>query len=147
MADTSRRSFLKRSGAVGAGGAAVGLGVPVRADAQESERATLRYPDRRVGDASALTENTPVDFLYPDERSPCALIKMGRAIPGGAGPDRDIVAYSILCTHMGYPLEYEADARRFKCNCHYSMFDPEQSAARRLARRTSASLKPAARNG
>mgnify|MGYP002336272755 CR=1 FL=1 len=43
------------------------------------------------------------------------------------GPDKDIVAYSTLCTHMGCPVSYDAQARTFKCPCHYSMFDPEKS--------------------
>jgi arsenite oxidase small subunit len=52
-------------------------------------------------------------------------MKMGRRVQGGVGPDGDIVAFSTLCTHMGCPLQYDVQARAFKCGCHYSQFDPE----------------------
>jgi len=41
------------------------------------------------------------------------------------GKDRDIVAFSALCTHMGCPVQYEKG--RFICRCHYSMFDPAKA--------------------
>ncbi|WP_335582884.1 arsenate reductase (azurin) small subunit [Cupriavidus sp. USMAHM13] len=71
--------------------------------------------------------NIPLAFSYPDAASPCAVIKMGAPVPGGAGPDHDVVAYSTLCTHMGCPVAYDAKARTFKCPCHFSIFDPEKS--------------------
>jgi arsenite oxidase small subunit len=54
-------------------------------------------------------------------------VKTGKPVPGGVGPDADIVAYSSLCTHMGCPVNYDAAERIFKCPCHYSMFDAELS--------------------
>jgi arsenite oxidase small subunit len=53
-------------------------------------------------------------------------LKMGAPVPGGVGPDRDIVAYSTMCTHMGCPVAYDAGTKSFKCPCHYSMFDAEK---------------------
>ena len=43
----------------------------------------------------------------------------------GVGPNKDIVAYSTLCTHMGCPVQYESGTKVFKCGCHFSMFDAE----------------------
>ena len=40
-------------------------------------------------------------------------------------PNKDIVAYSTLCTHMGCPVAYESGTKVFKCSCHFSMFDAE----------------------
>ncbi len=48
-----------------------------------------------------------------------------RKVPGGVGPDGDIVAFSTLCTHMGCPVAYDSSAKTFKCPCHFSQFDPE----------------------
>ncbi|MEW5862754.1 MAG: Rieske 2Fe-2S domain-containing protein [Pseudomonadota bacterium] len=48
---------------------------------------------------------------------------MGRPVPGGVGPNRDIVAFGTLCTHMGCPVSYDAAIRTFRCGCHYSVFD------------------------
>ena len=120
----SRRMFFKTSSAAAAG---VAVGVPATAEAAQADagRATLPYPRKRVGAASAMKVNEVVSFTYPDNASPCAMIKMGRRVAGGAGPDGDIVAYSTLCTHMGCPVIYDGQARSFKCNCHFSQFDPE----------------------
>lgn len=121
----SRRMFFKSSTAAAAAGA--GLAAPVVAEAAQVDagRTTLPYPRKVVTTASRLKVNEPVAFTYPDNSSPCALIKMGRKVQGGVGPDSDIVAFSTLCTHMGCPVAYDAQARSFKCGCHYSQFDPE----------------------
>ena len=120
----SRRMFFKTSSAAAAG---VAVAVPATAEAATADagRTTLPYPRKSVGTASAMKVNEVVSFTYPDNASPCALIKMGRRVPGGVGPEGDIVAYSTLCTHMGCPVVYDGVARAFKCGCHYSQFDPE----------------------
>jgi arsenite oxidase small subunit len=120
----SRRMFFKVSGASAAGVAIAAPGLAQAAQA-EAGRTTLPYPRKAVGAASALKVNEPVAFMYPDESSPCAMVRMGRRVQGGVGPDGDIVAFSTLCTHMGCPVAYDAQARSFKCGCHYSQFDPE----------------------
>jgi arsenite oxidase small subunit len=126
----TRRVFLKLSGsgaaaAVGVG--AAGLAGSAQAAQVEAGRTTLPYPRKPVATVAALKENTPVAFVFPDAASPCTLVKMGRAVPGGVGPDKDIVAYSTLCTHMGCPVTYDTGTRTFRCGCHYSVFDAEQS--------------------
>lgn len=124
----SRRDFLKVSGAAaGAGIAGLGLAQPAQASQGEVGRATLPYPSKALVKARALKPNVPVSFQYPDAASPCVMIKMGRPTPGGVGPDQDIVAYSVLCTHMGCQVSYDAETRSFKCPCHYSMFDAEKT--------------------
>jgi len=127
MTDLSRRRFLKASGAAAAAGAALGHSSLV--EAQDSRgpvgATTLPYPREGIAKAGAIKENVPMPFNYPDSASFCQVIKMGRKVPGGVGPDGDIVAYSTQCTHMGCPLSYDKDARTFKCGCHFSIFDPE----------------------
>lgn len=124
----SRRGFLKFSGgmAAGAGVLATGLGEAQAAPA-EVGRATLPYPVKDLGKARALKVNTPVSFSFPDAASPCVAVKMGSPVPGGVGPDKDIVAYSVLCTHMGCQVSYDTQTRAFKCPCHFSIFDAEKS--------------------
>ncbi len=126
----SRRQFLKATG-----GAAAGLSVagnvpgPAQAASPPADlgRTALPFPTRPVARLAQLQVNIPLAFSYPDAASPCAVIKMGAPVPGGAGPDHDVVAYSTLCTHMGCPVAYDAKARTFKCPCHFSIFDPEKS--------------------
>ena len=104
----SRRIFLKSSGgaaaAVGAAGAALLPG---------------------AAEAATPAASTATNLSYPDPSSPCVAIRMGNAVPGGVGPNKDIVAFSTLCTHMGCPVQYEGGTKTFKCNCHFSIFDPE----------------------
>ena len=124
----SRRTFLKLSGgaAASAGVMVAGVGAAQAAPADVG-RATLPYPTNNIALAKNLKANTPVRFNYPDAASPCAVVKMGERVPGGVGPNGDIVAYSTLCTHMGCPVNYNADAREFKCPCHFSTFDPARA--------------------
>jgi arsenite oxidase small subunit len=126
MSDISRRNFLKLGGGVAAGATSLASGNIFAAEAKdETGRTTLPYPRQLVGKAQGLKPGALVSFTYPDEASPCALIKTGQPVPGGVGPDKDIVAYSTLCTHMGCPVMYDEKARTFKCPCHFSIFDPE----------------------
>jgi arsenite oxidase small subunit len=120
----TRRDFLKASGSVAAA-------VPVAAStsaqaAGESGRATLQYPLKAIGRVASMSASQPVAFAYPDAASPCVALKLGAPVPGGVGPDRDIIAYSTMCTHMGCPVAYDAGTKSFKCPCHFSMFDAEK---------------------
>ncbi len=129
MSRLSRRGFIKLGGAgVAAGAASM---APASALARSEERnpgaTTLPYPKKTIGKAKALPKNKAVRFNYPDELSPCAVIRMGHSVPGGVGPNNDIVAYSTLCTHMGCPVSYDPASRDFKCPCHFSVFDSEKA--------------------
>lgn len=124
-----RRFFLKSGGAAASlAGATL---IPIRhADAATpptSSGTTLPYPKKSVGAAKGMPLNQAVSFAYPDDSSPCLAIRMGSPVPGGVGPNGDIVAYSSYCTHMGCPVSYEPGTRTFKCGCHFSIFDPENS--------------------
>lgn len=122
----SRRDFLKLSGATAAISLTTGTASMAHAgEGAAGTNAVLHYPAASVGKAAELKVNTPVSFNYPDKDSPCQLIKMGKPVPGGVGPDQDIVAYSILCPHMGCPTRYDSEMRTFKCGCHFSVFDAE----------------------
>lgn len=127
----SRRIFLKSSGGaaavVGTAGAALLPSSAQAATGAGSTSTTLNYPKRNVGKAGGMPVNQVVSFSYPDPSSPCVALRMGSAVPGGIGPNGDIVAYSTLCTHMGCPVQYDGGTKVFKCNCHFSMFDAENN--------------------
>lgn len=114
----SRRQLLI-AGAAGAA-AAAGIGASL-AEAKEE-----RYPRLRVIQLSKLKKNRPVTFNYPLAKQPNMLLDLGTAVPGGVGPKKSIVAYSILCQHMGCPVAYEGKIREFVCPCHQSRYDPER---------------------
>jgi len=125
MSKMTRRSFLKGSGVV-ATIPIIGASNSALAKEANTSATTLIYPEVGVGNSKELAVNKAVNFQYPDQASPCAMIKMGKPVAGGVGPDGDIVAYSILCTHMGCQVSYSAEARTFKCPCHFSVFDSEK---------------------
>jgi arsenite oxidase small subunit len=116
-AGVSRRALLG-GGAVGA--AAIALS-PAGADA-----AGRRYPSLRVVALSKLRVNRPVTFNYPLRAQPSVLLDLGHAVPAGIGPKKSIVAFSILCQHMGCPVEYRRKSREFVCPCHQTQYDPER---------------------
>ncbi len=128
MSDTvTRREFFKVTGGIAA---ATGLAVGGLADANAATqpqpgKTVLPYPKKAVGIVSKISVNSPVQFNYPDAASPCVAVRMGKPVAGGVGPNRDIVAYSVLCSHMGCPVAYDSQSKTFKCGCHFSIFDPE----------------------
>jgi len=124
-----RRGFFRTGGSIAVGAAA---GVPVGdATAAQRDRAphagatVLPYGRKLIARAKQLLVGAPVQFTFPDDASPCVVIKNGKPVPGGVGPERDIAAFSTLCTHMGCPVAYDSKARVFRCPCHFSMFDAE----------------------
>ena len=124
-----RRFFLQSGGtaAVAMGAAVIPIHNANAAAPAAAGSMALPYPKKAVGIVNKMPLNQAVAFNYPDASSPCYAIRMGSAVPGGVGPNGDIVAYSSLCTHMGCPVAYDGDSRIFKCNSHFSMFDPERN--------------------
>jgi arsenite oxidase small subunit len=123
LVDTGRRQFL-RGGAIATAGAAVATVLPAH-QAQARSLARVDYPASRLANIADLKLNEPVDIAYPDADSPGVLLKLGQAVEGGAGPDGDIVAYSVLCPHKGWLLQYNAGDRTLNCPGHFSRFDCE----------------------
>jgi arsenite oxidase small subunit len=123
MADIGRRQFLK-GGALATAGVAAAAALPAKARAQSTARVT--YPSNRLANVSDLKANEPLDVAYPDDEAPGVLIKLGSQVPGGVGPDGDIVGFTTICPHKGFPMSYNAADRSLNCPGHYSRFDPEK---------------------
>ena len=122
LVDVGRRQFLRGSTLAAAGAAATAVAPAAPASAA---RTGANYPSAKLANLKDLKTNEPLDITYPDTDSPGVLIKLGTRVPGGAGPDGDVVAYSVLCPHRGYPLAYDANDKTLNCPGHYSRFDAE----------------------
>jgi arsenite oxidase small subunit len=121
--DIGRRWFLSGAGMTAAGAAATAV-VPQRAEAGP-QLARLSYPSNRLANVADLKPNTPLEVAYPDANAPGVLLKLGGKVPGGAGPDGDIVGFTTVCPHKGFPLAYNASDKTLNCPGHYSRFDCE----------------------
>lgn len=119
----SRRAFLLGSGTA-AGIVMVG-GIP---DLVDAALQTADYPRQKIGKLSELKTDAPKFIQYPweDVNSMATLVKLGVPAGGGAGPGRDIVAFSNLCSHMGGPLQgtYKKEHKILgPCPFHLTTFD------------------------
>ncbi len=121
--DIGRRWFLSGAGAAAAGAASAGmLSQPVAA-APASSR--VNYPSNRLARLADLKPNEPLAVAYPDADAPGVIIKLGSKVSGGVGPDGDIVGFSTVCPHKGFPLSFRAEDKTLNCPGHYSVFDCE----------------------
>lgn len=125
LVDVGRRQFL-RGGVLGVAGAAAATVIPAGQANATTGLAMLEYPSARIGNVADLKVNEPVDIAYPDADSPGILLKLGAPVEGGAGPDSDIVAYSVLCPHKGFLMSYAASDKTLNCPGHFSRFDCEK---------------------
>lgn len=123
MIDTGRRKFLSGTGFAAAGAAAATL-IPSTAESVPAH-ARVDYPSRRLASVRDLKVNEPMTVAYPDRDAPGVLIKLGTPVLTGVGPDGDIVGFSTICPHKGFPLAYNKTDRTLSCPGHYSRFDCE----------------------
>ncbi len=123
LVDVGRRQFLQGSAAAAAGAAAASA-IPA-SQVKAAEMGWVQYPSNRLANIGDLSEDEPLDVAYPDEDAPGVLLKLGKPVEGGVGPDGDIVGFSTVCPHKGFSLAYKADTRTLNCPGHYSVFDCE----------------------
>jgi len=123
MVEVGRRQFLRGGFAAAAALPVVGLGAGQARAA--SNGALLDYPSTKLANTKDLKVNEPMEVAYPDADAPGVLLKLGKAVEGGAGPDGDIVGFTTVCPHKGFPLSYHAESRTMNCPGHYSVFDCE----------------------
>ncbi len=124
MVDSGRRKFLLGTSVAAASAAAAGM-LPQTAKAAPS-LARVSYPENRLANVSDLKLNEPLNVSYPDADAPGVLLKLGKKVEGGVGPDGDVVGFTTICPHKGIPLGYHAEDRTFNCPGHYSRFDAEK---------------------
>ena len=104
--------------------------------------AITTFPRVVVANISNLTADKPIIFNYPLEETPNFLVKLGVKASGGIGPDGDIVAFSMICQHLGCIYGYVGSGQSVSCNpiykapgpvgyccCHGSVFDLTNAAA------------------
>ena len=71
---------------------------------------------RPIASVEALPVGGSLIFDFPVPGEPCVLIR--------PAADR-FLAFSQRCTHLGCPVLYRRDTRKFHCPCHEGYFDAE----------------------
>jgi len=126
----TRREFVIAGDAVGAvvgGGVVAPIALTWERDRSGNFTAvTARFHEVIVADLSQLAVGEPVTFDYPAEGKRNVLVRIGRPVEHGVGPDLDVVGLSSTCTHTDCPLdEYRADTTTLgPCPCPFITFDP-----------------------
>lgn len=82
----------------------------------------------KVANVSDLQVNDYVTFDYPLVGESNMIVKLGQQAEGGVGPDGDIVAFSIVCQHLGCIVGYRTKSGNSPgpvgaCPCHGSIYD------------------------
>jgi arsenite oxidase small subunit len=67
---------------------------------------TLAWPRLKVINAKSLEVLKPLRFQYPLDSTSNILVKLGMKAENGVGPDGDIVAFSNICQHQGFILDF-----------------------------------------
>lgn len=124
LIEVGRRQFLR--GGATATVATVAAGAFARQAQATPAMALVNFPSHRLANIKDLKVDQPLDITYPDKDSPGVLLKAGHRVEGGVGPEGDIVAFSTLCPHKGFPLGYVAADKTLNCPGHYSRFDCEK---------------------
>jgi arsenite oxidase small subunit len=126
----SRREFLVYSG-VSAATTVVAVSLfPGIANASPIDARITNYPRKKIAKLSQLKNNQVFDFNYPDNgpNSQAMLVKADIECGGGVGKQKDVVAFSYMCTHQGGPLmgSYKVTGEHRtvgQCPLHLSTFD------------------------
>ena len=123
-----RRSFLKTALAFSVVFVTAGLGGMVRSLSAPpkggSGNAPTTFSKVLVANLTDLALNKPLVFNYPLEETPNFLVKLGVMATGGIGPDSDIVAFSMICQHLGCIYGYVAGGQPAGCNPGYKAKGP-----------------------
>lgn len=120
LVDAGRRKFLTGAGFAAAGVAAAAVPTPANA---APAPARVDYPSNRLANVRDLKTDEPLQVNYPDGDAPGVLLKLGKRVPTGVGSDGDIVGFSIICPHKGFPLAFNKSDHTLNCPGHYSRFD------------------------
>ena len=113
--EVTRREFTRYL-VLGAGtmaAANVGLAVwtQLRSINTGEPRAIVALADVAVGDSYL--------FRYPADRDPAVLLRLD---------EREVVAFSQKCTHLGCVVYYQAEEERWHCPCHEGSFNTRTGA-------------------
>lgn len=113
--DVTRREFARYlvagAGVMAAGNVGIAAWTQLRTINTGEPRELIPLADVEIGDTYL--------FKYPSDKDPAILVRLA---------DREVVAFSQKCTHLGCVIYFEADKDRWHCPCHEGNFEPRTGA-------------------
>jgi Rieske Fe-S protein len=113
--DVTRREFARYlvlgAGAIAAGNVGLAAWTQLRKINSGSPRPIVALDAVAVGGTYL--------FRYPEHDDPAILLRTA---------DREVVAFSQQCTHLGCVVYFQADEDRWHCPCHEGNFDTRTGA-------------------
>ncbi len=110
--DVTRREFARYlvagAGVMAAGNVGLAAWTQLRKINTGEPRELIPLADVAVGDTYL--------FTYPTNADPAILLRLS---------DREVVAFSQKCTHLGCVVYFEAEENRWHCPCHEGNFETE----------------------
>ena len=108
--EVTRREFARYlvagAGAMAAGNVGLAIWTQLRSVNTGRPRAIVALGQVPVGETHL--------FSYPTDADPAILVRLA---------EREVVAFSQKCTHLGCVVFYEAEEERWHCPCHEGNFD------------------------
>jgi arsenite oxidase small subunit len=148
--DEKRRNFIKgllTASAIATIAAIVPVGTYISSPSQITE--TGKYPRIKIAnikDFDKISEQPDgrgmlgkaIPFCYPLTGTTNVLIKAGVPVKNGIGPEKDIIAFSTICQHLGCRVIYYKEINPSNspkkqkqvlwCPCHQGTYDIENNA-------------------
>ncbi len=120
---TGRRDFLRLVVTVGTIGTIIGVAGLMTEYLTYIPQAnvTLAWPKSKVANINDLQDLKPVNFFYPLSNEPNILVKLGVKAENGVGPSEDVVAFSLICQHLGCIYAFVPEGSSPTCNSAYKM--------------------------
>lgn len=113
--DVTRREFARflvaGAGAMAAGNVGLAVWTQLRTINTGEPREIVALDEVEVG-GSYL-------FRYPEEKDPAVLVRLD---------DREVVAFSQKCTHLGCVVYWEPEEEKWHCPCHEGNFEARTGA-------------------
>ena len=113
--EVTRREFARYlvagAGVMAAGNLGIAAWTQLRSINTGDPREVVALSDVAIGDTHL--------FRYPTDSDPAILLRIG---------DREVVAFSQKCTHLGCVVYFEDDEDRWHCPCHEGNFEPRTGA-------------------
>jgi len=106
----------------GGGGLASLPSQPTQSTRPSARRATPSHKPpsgTRIGSLGDIAVGHAAAFTTPSGR-PAVAVRLG---------ERQVVAFSAVCTHAGCTVGYDSGSRLLACPCHGAEFDPARGAA------------------